>query len=122
MLPLILDDSQMRNKVNYLQCLVKYIIILQFYVICINETIGIKHATYHFVVPKVYGLCFLTPRSTIFQLYRAGQLYWWRRPVYQEKTIDLFQVTDKFYIHNVVSNTPCHDSLLLNNTCADISN
>ena len=58
MLPLILDDSQRRNTVDYLQCLVKYMVILQFDVICINETIGIKHTTYHFVVPKVYGLWF----------------------------------------------------------------
>jgi hypothetical protein len=45
-------------------------------------------------------LCCFTPLSTIFQLYRGGQFYWWRKPEYQEKPKSLLKARNNicYYI------------------------
>jgi len=98
---------------------------------------------------KVEGYCFerlllinfeglrlwcLMPLSTIFQLNRGGQFYWWIKPEFPEKTSDLPQVTDKLYhmmlyrvylamswiLHNIVSRVHHMTGMKLNKTVDDV--
>jgi len=61
----------------------------------------------------------LTPLSTIFQLYRGGQFYWWMEPEDLKKTTDLSQVTDKTLSHNVALSTPRINGIQNHNVSGD---
>jgi hypothetical protein len=38
-----------------------------------------------------------SPSQQIIKVYRDGRFYWWGKPEYPEKTVEMSQVTDKFY-------------------------
>jgi hypothetical protein len=86
---------------------------------CVSILVNIDYSAILFMFVCLFVWWCLSPFSTTSQLYRGGQLYWWRKPEDPEKTTNLSQsilfsfqtYLDYFAIANVIA--PCNSSYLL---------
>ena len=96
--PLVSTNSSFKFLFLYIGALISIFNVFSYFIMIINymhESIGLNLV---FVCLFVWWC--LTSLSTIFQLYRGIQFYWWRKPEYRKNT-DLLQVTEHLALFEI---------------------